>query len=485
MISRGHFTALLPHLVLLSGILATMLSISVVRRAHGVAFLATLVVLIASLFSVILAVDAGPRFITGLVRIDGYTHFFSALFLFAAIVTTVLAHPYMEHRTRYREEFYLLLSLATFGAMVMSAAIHFAAFVLGLEILSISLYAMIAYPQTKRSPIEAGIKYLILSGVASTTILFGIALNYAATGELMYISEWTPRNELSNAYFAVGQAFIWGGVAFKLSLVPFHMWTPDVYQGAPAPVAGYVATVAKGAVVSLALLYVLHSGAFNSPSMFLTISIMAVLSMIAGNVLALLQKNIKRLLAYSSIAHLGYLLIALLLTASSSASFPIESVMVYLTAYFLMTLAAFGIVSVFSANSDERELDLISDYTGLFWRDPFLAVMLMVVALSLAGIPMTLGFIGKFYLVAAGVEGSLWWLVWALVIGSGIGVYYYLRIIFTLIKPAELDVEGTSSSLNWMALTVVFFMGIALVLFGIYPAPLVDFIGQAVAFTRT
>ena len=340
--------------------------------------------------------------------------------------------------------------------------------------LSISLYAMIAYPEEGAAPLEAALKYLVLSGVASTTQLFGMALAYAATGSMAFDAVFAAGSLLAVA----GQAMILVGVAFKLSLVPFHMWTPDVYQGAPAPVTGFVATVSKGAVVALLLRYVVETGALGAAPLVLGVVLIAVVSMVVGNLLALLQDNLKRILAYSSIAHIGYLLIAVVLAASvAGAPMALETGMVYLAGYFLMTLAAFGVMTVLSSEAGGVDVERLEAYEGLFWRRPMLAATLAAAALSLAGIPLTVGFIAKFYLFAAGAQGELWTLVWALVIGSAIGVYYYLRIIFTMTKtPAEGSAPSPAAEDGpaWEGVAVVVALGGGILVFGIYPTPIID-----------
>ena len=353
----------------------------------------------------------------------------------------------------------------------MGAAAHFGAFLLGMEILSISLYAMIAYPDSGRPPLEAAIKYLVLSGVASTTILFGMALVYGETGSMQFADALAG----DGALLRVGQGMILAGLAFKLSLVPFHMWTPDVYQGAPAPVTGFVATVSKGAVAALLIRYAVTTEVLAQEALFFGLSLIAIVSMVAGNVLALLQDNLKRLLAYSSIAHMGYLLIAVLAVASAAGpQMAAETGMVYIVGYFAMTLAAFGVMTVLSTGEDVEDL---ADYDGLFWRRPLLAAVLTAAALSLAGIPLTVGFIAKFYLFAAGVEGSLWILVWALVIGSAIGVYYYLRIVFGMTRQME---GGDEAAQSWWGPATVAVLGVAIVVMGVYPTPLIDAAREAI-----
>ena len=464
-------TALAPYIVLAGGTTLMLLAISFVRRGP-ISLALTMVVLLGTLASIGFTASAGGQLLDDFLLIDGYANFFNVLFVIAAIATAVLTYGYIDKRAAQQEEFYILLLTATLGAMTMAAAAHFGAFLLGMEILSISLYAMIAYPESGRPPLEAAIKYLVLSGVASTTILFGMALVYGETGTLEFAQALAGGGVL----LRVGQGMILAGLAFKLSLVPFHMWTPDVYQGAPAPVTGFVATVSKGAVAALLLRYVATTDVLAlEEALFFGLSLIAIVSMVAGNVLALLQDNLKRLLAYSSIAHMGYLLIAVLAVASAAGpGMAAETGMVYLVGYFAMTLAAFGVMTVLSADEDAEDL---RDYEGLFWRRPLLAAVLTVAALSLAGIPLTVGFIAKFYLFAAGVEGSLWLLLWALVVGSAIGVYYYLRIVFAMTKPQTASDEA---ALSWWGPAAVAVLGVAIVVMGVYPMPLIDAAREAI-----
>jgi len=284
-------------------------------RSQRVAFWGAIAVLAATLATVPVALDAGAQSIDGLLQVDGYALFFAALFCIAGIVTAVLAERYLAPRAEHRQEFCILLVIAVLGAAVTAAAEHFAGFLLGIEVMSISLYAMIAYPDQGRPPLEAAVKYLVLSGAASSTMLFGMALIYATSGTMAF----EPPEELKivdQRLYGLGQAMLLAGVFFKLSLVPFHMWTPDVYHGAPAPVTGFVATVSKGAVFAVLLRYALDVELLRSDAVGDVLVVVAVLSMLGGNLLALLQTNIKRLLAYSSIAHLGYLLIAVVVAGA-------------------------------------------------------------------------------------------------------------------------------------------------------------------------
>jgi NADH-quinone oxidoreductase subunit N len=255
------------------------------------------------------------------------------------------------------------------------------------------------------------------------------------------------------------------------------MWTPDVYQGAPAPVTGFIATVSKGAVFAVLLRYAVMSDVLSNASIALGISIIAVGSMIVGNLLALLEKNIKRILAFSSIAHVGYLLIALLVVAAlDDPEIARETMMVYLAGYFLMTLAAFGVISALSISASDQDTEQLADYRGLFWSHPVLAAVLTSAALSLAGIPLTMGFIAKFYLFAAGVQGALWVLLWALVNGSAIGIYYYLRIVFTMTQSEPTDGSVRANAIPVETIVTVGVLGAAVILFGVYPTPLIELV---------
>jgi NADH-quinone oxidoreductase subunit N len=259
------------------------------------------------------------------------------------------------------------------------------------------------------------------------------------------------------------------------------MWTPDVYEGAPLPATTYLATVGKMAMFIVFLRLVMDTQALQLESITFVITMIAVVSMLVGNLLALLQSNLKRILAYSSIAHMGYLLIALVATYMSSGSVGIEAITFYLIAYVIMSLGAFGVASVISSSTNE--FDAVEDYTGLFWRNPILAALFTGMLLSLAGIPLTVGFVGKFYIFFAGVESELWFLIGALIIGSGIGLYYYLRVIYKMILPQEQREKfDISTSQNFAPNSALLLLSILMILFGVYPTPLISIIEDISTF---
>lgn len=433
--------------------------------------------------------------VTPLLIVDQYSLFFTLVICALAVFIAILSFPYLFRLNDAKEEYYLLLTVATVGAIIMVSSNHFISTILGLETLSMALYGMVAYPlhckESAKYPLEAAVKYLVLSAVATSFILFGMALLYAKTGSLAFSNVATAQEleagatyigamqSLSDNYTIIALLLIIAGIAFKLSLAPFHMWTPDVYEGSPLPATAYLATVGKAAMFVVLLRFLEISDALAFDSVLTAFALVASLSILVGNLLALLQDNLKRILAYSSIAHMGYLLIAVIASQYVAGTISVEAVTFYLVAYVIMTLGAFGVASVIS--SSEKEFDEVSDYRGLFWREPWLAGIFTAMLLSLAGIPLTVGFIGKFYLVLAGVESGLWVLLGVLVVGSGISLYYYLRIVYRMLLPQreafayrEAGIESLSSY------GVLALLLLLLVVLGIYPTPLMTLI-QSVA----
>jgi NADH-quinone oxidoreductase subunit N len=262
---------------------------------------------------------------------------------------------------------------------------------------------------------------------------------------------------------------IFAGLGFKLSVVPFHLWTPDVYDGAPAPVTGFLASVAKGAVFVVLLRLFLDADLFRYRILVEITGLLAIFSMLAGNLLALLQTNIKRMLAYSSIAHIGYLMIVFMVCINADKrTLAIEAAIYYLIAYTATTIAAFGLLTLINSEPTEREHIQLQQVSGLFWRQPLLACLMLVALLSLAGIPLTAGFIAKFYLVNAAINGHNWVLLFTLVVGSSIGIYYYLRVVYYMTRrPEEHRVSQAPIShwrgrfLSGVLIAIVLLLGIA------------------------
>lgn len=466
-LSATDLAALLPLIAMAAAPVLAMLSIAV-RRSHGLVFGITVAGLLAALASCLVAAGLAPHPVSPLFLVDRYALLFIALVLAAGLSVVSFCRDYFAARADQPEELYVLILTAVLGAGVLAAARHFASFFLGLETLSVSLFALIAYPYRDERALEAGMKYLVLSGVASGFLVFGMALVYAEAGTLEFAGLAKAPETLTAL---IGTVLILAAAGFKLSLVPFHLWTADVYQGAPAPVTTLLATVSKGAVFVLLLRYALSGGLVRTPVLMDVLSLLAALSMLGGNLLALYQNNVKRLLAYSSIAHMGYLLIVLVAGAKIGADFAAEALLFYLATYFVTTLAAFGVVTVLSPA--DREAEGLEDYEGLFQTRPWLAGVFTAALLSLAGIPLTAGFVGKFYLFAAGGKAGEWALLAVLIIGSGLGLYYYLRVVSHMARAPE--TEGAAASAvpvaGGLALAVLLVLLFGL---GVYPSGLME-----------
>jgi NADH-quinone oxidoreductase subunit N len=477
-VTAADFSALLPMLVLAGGATLVMLQIAFLRSVRLTAALTTL--------SLLLAAAAGPAVshlaplqVTPLLLMDPVGLLFCTLFALAGAVTAVLSSDYIRHHGDEPEEYFLLLILATLGACVLACANHLASLLLGLELMSVSLYALIAYPNKSILPLEAASKYLVLSGAASATLLFGFALLYASSGTLQFAAMGAAlgNTDMGGALVMVGGGMVFVGLGFKLSVVPFHLWTPDVYDGAPAPISGYLASVGKAAVFVALLRLFLDADLFRYGRLVELIGLMAILSMIAGNLLALLQTNIKRMLAYSSIAHIGYLLIVLMVVLKAqSQALAQEAAMFYLIAYTATTIAAFGLLTLVSAESEDREQVQLQQLSGLFWQRPLLAGLMMVALLSLAGIPLTAGFIAKFYLFSAAVSAGNWALLAALMLGSAIGIYYYLRVIYYMTRRSDEYDTAAGTALRWDGRLVSCALIATILLLGTLPQPLMAYL---------
>lgn len=476
--NTADFVALLPLLTISATAVVLMIAIAI-RRNHKVAVTISLIGVTIALASLPLARFAEPRQITSLLVLDSYSRLYMAILLGATLFVFLFGYDYLKTRQEHPEEFYLLVLLATTGAMVLVVSRNFVSFFLGLELLSVALYSLIAYVRTESASIEAGIKYLVLAASSSSILLFGLALIYAESGsmDLSQFSALMTRTSgaANTVYLLTGLMLALTGIGFKLAVVPFQLWTPDVYEGAPLPVTAFIATVSKAGMFAFLLRW-FHVQEGGAPGLVLTI--IAIASMLTGNLLALSQTNVKRILAFSSIAHMGYLLVALLAGGPLGA----PAATYYLIAYAATILGAFGLMTVLSG--PRLEAASVDDYRGLFWKRPLVAGAFTTMLLSLAGIPLTAGFLGKFYVIAAGASQSRWVLLFTLVVSSTIGLFYYLRIIVAMYsQQAGTGLEGESATrplslppiLALAALTGLIF------LLGVYPTPLWEAI---IAVTR-
>jgi len=369
----------------------------------------------------------------GVLAVDALARFVDSYILAAVVLVALVSVPYLQRTRAAFGEFYALLLWSAVGAMVLAKADHLLVVFIGLELLSIALYVLNAFHRDTLVSLESGFKYLVVGAFASALLLFGIALIYGGTGTLslaaVALSVRTAAN--GNALAIAGLAFILAGIGFKLALVPFHAWAPDVYQGAPTPVTAFLSVVPKGAVlVVLMRAVVAFTPAMLAPHWLPLLATLAVASQTLGNLVAIAQRDIKRMLAYSGIAHMGYALVGVIAFGHDGAA----AVLVYLAAYTCMNIAAFAVVSAFSESESEQHL--ITDLAGQGWERPFLSFALAMAMFSLAGLPPTVGFVAKFLVFRAAVNEHLAWLAVVGVLNSLVSVFFYVRVVYFLyMKP--------------------------------------------------
>ncbi len=412
----------------------------------------------------------------GIIALDGFRLFANWLFLLGAALTIVVSFTYVERQRLQVGEFYALILLATVGMMFMGGTRDLILIFLGLETMSIAAYVLTAYNRRDRRSAEAGLKYFLLGAFSTGFLLYGIALAYGATGTTnvaeMAVSIEGGAGLSGLLVAAMGLLAI--GFGFKVAAVPFHMWTPDVYEGAPSPSTAYMAAAVKAAsfIAFVRVFLVAFEGVYTS--WFPILWWLAALTMVVANLVALTQANVKRMLAYSSVAHGGYLLVAI----AAANQMATAGLLFYLLVYTFMTVGAFGILMVVSAQSEER-LQL-EDYSGLGWRQPYLGILFTIFLLSLAGFPGTGGFMGKIYLLQGAAEAHLWTLAVILVLTTVVSYFYYLRVSWYMwMRPAEggAGEPGEDSAIFAplpMRVALVATAGIILFL-GIFPGNILDF----------
>jgi NADH-quinone oxidoreductase subunit N len=360
-----------------------------------------------------------------MVRVDRFSMFFHFLVITVTAVVILTSYEYMEVQQIRAGEYYALILFGAVGMCLMSSAVELVLIFIALEISSISTYILAGFRRRAAISSEASVKYFLLGSFATAFFLYGVALMFGATGStsIPVIGAALRSGQIPLLAYA-GIALMFVGLGFKVAAAPFHIWTPDVYEGAPAPVVGFMSTAPKAAVFAVLLRIMFE---IKAPGRLGLIWVAAALSMTLGNIGALVQHNIKRLLAYSSIAHAGYLLVAFAVPANAVANTGISAAMFYAASYAAMNVGAFAVVSHF-AGAGERYVTL-EDYAGLGRRSPLLAAALTVFLLSLIGIPITGGFFAKFYVFSAALQANLTGLVIIAVLNSAVGAYYYLRIM--------------------------------------------------------
>jgi len=472
--SSEDYIRLLPEIILTVFGMAVMvldpfLAKGASRRPLGwLAFTGTLLAAAASAYQVYYP---GMAFY-GMVRVDTFSIFFHVLITLLAALVLLASFDYLDQQEIRGGEFYGLVLLGTVGMILMSSAVELVLIFIALEISSISTYVLAGFRKRVAASAESSLKYFLLGSFATAFFLYGIALMFGATGTTSIYAlaaALLPPHAPQLAYVAL--AFLFVGLGFKVASAPFHVWTPDVYEGAPAPVVALMSTAPKAAAFAV-LLRVLFAA--HAPGWFWLVWVSAALTMTLGNLGALVQTNLKRMLAYSSIAHAGYVLVAF--AAAGQAG--ISAAIFYLAAYGAMNVGAFAVIAHF-ARAGERYVSL-DDYAGLGRRSPALAAVLAIFLLSLIGIPITGGFFAKFYVFTTAFQSKLVGLTILAVINSAIAAYYYLRVLVVMYmrEPREEAPLPAASAAMTTALAVCALVTLWL---GVLPGPVLDYASRAAA----
>jgi NADH-quinone oxidoreductase subunit N len=467
---------LLPSLVVLAaGVL--VLALDVAPRAIPRELLAVVALLgmIGALLATLARWGTGGRAFRDMVVLDDYALFFHVIICYSGALIVLLSMDYLRRRGGDSAEYYALVLFATAGMMLLAAAGDLVVIFLALELMSLSLYVLAGLFKRELASGEASMKYFLLGAFASSFLLYGIALLYGAAGttNLDRIAA-AMASRPGDPLFVIGLGLLLVGFGFKISSVPFHMWVPDVYQGAPTSVTALIATGSKaGAFAALIrVLAVVPRGVALDWAVLLWV--VAAVTMTVGNVVAIAQSNLKRMLAYSSIAHVGYMLVGLVAGGAAGTS----AVLFYLLTYAFTTAGAFGVITLCERARDEAVE--VGDYAGLARRHPLLAAVLGLFLLSLIGVPPLAGFVGKFYVFGAAVRAGYLWLAVIGVLNSAVAAYYYLRVIvYMYMREPEGAATAFAPSFAGSVALAIALLGI--VLLGIVPAPFVDLAQAAVA----
>lgn len=437
-VSSMHLGVLAPHLIVsLGGIFLMLVAIGGKGAFRNNAILAVGILVATGVYILLNGASKTQVAFSGMVQVDFFANSASVLFCAIGVFIVFISHEYLKRRESHVAEYYSLLLFAISGMMFMTSANDLMIFYIGLEVLSISLYVMAGIDTSDLRSTEAGIKYFLTSVFASAFLLFGVAFVYGATGSTSFVEirHFVATHHFSSSPFLyAGVIFILAGVAFKISAVPFHMWTPDVYQGAPISVTAFLSTGPK--IASFAFLFrffYLFQGSQPYPDFLADVIIaLAVITMVVGNLLALNQDDIKRMLAFSSVTHMGYVLTAF----ASRSEAAVSAAMFYFMAYVFMNIGIFGVLLGISGG-DDKKLN-IENFKGLSSKKPGIALLLLFFLFSLAGIPPLIGFAAKFFVFSAVLDAKMYSLAIIGILNSAVSAYYYLRIvIYMYLKPAD------------------------------------------------
>lgn len=456
-----------PELIVIFTAIFAMLSGPFLKdRNNMYKFVISLVLLGISFYLNLGRFTAPQTAFGGSLSLDGFSAFFNSIFLIGAALTLVISRDYLGNTSRVGE-FYSLILFSTSGMMILAESREFMSLFLGFEIMSVSVYILSGFNRKSINSTESGIKYLILGGFSSAVLLYGIALLYGASGSV-YFDTILAQFNTANPLFLAGTALVLAGFIFKIGAFPLHQWVPDIYQGAPIPVTTFMSVCVKAAAFAVLLRFIFETTPYQQIGATNLIIIVSVLTMTVGNIAAIVQKSIKRMLAYSSIAHAGYMLVGIL-AAVEGKDTAVNGVLYYLYAYTIMNIGAFAIISYLS--SEDREVDEFEKISGLWNKRPLIAIALGVFMFSLTGIPPTLGFFAKYRVFLSAVNAGYSIIVVIALVNSVISAYYYLRILVFAFMKQDIYEFGRNKPLTGF---VVILLAVGTLLLGLFPLYSID-----------
>jgi NADH-quinone oxidoreductase subunit N len=473
LLEPGWLNAILPEVVLSVAGMLLILVDAFAPKAKGTLAPLALISFIVTAWSENLV--TGGTFFGGTYQISGITRIFDMTFLLAAMLATLFAREYLDREGIEGGEFYALLMWGTVGMMMMAKGLDLLIIILGLELLSICIFVLVGYHRRLPVSNEASVKYFLMAAFATGFVLYGTALFYGATQStnLAVMAHYFASANASNPLLTIAFVLLMSGLGFKLALAPFHGWAPDVYQGAPSPVAGWLSVAPKAAtLIALVRLFYAMTPVFQQAQWVKIVAALSILSMIIGNAVAIVQRDLKRMLAYSGIAHVGYMTIAMLTVRDDS----VAAVAVYTITYALMNIGAFGVVSMLAKNQNDPQT--LDDVAGMGFRRPFYGLALTICMFSLSGLPPTAGFISKFYIFKTAIESGHTTVAVIGILTSIVSVYYYLRVVYYLYmkEPAEgfAPIDGGVFGAGALAISII-----GILVIGLFPAPLFNMAGEA------
>jgi NADH-quinone oxidoreductase subunit N len=466
-ISTADFYYILPELVLTVGALVVLISDVLLPRGSKTLVWITMGALVATMLSLLPFSSTHVEVAKGLIAVDQFAFFFKFVFLVAAALTVLMSVRYLEVEGVSPGEYYFLILCATLGMMIMAGGIDLITIFIGLETMAISFYILAGFIKPNQRSNEAAVKYFLLGAFSLGILLYGMSLMYGLSGTTNLRTMATIfAGQERDPRLALAVILVVAGVGFKIAAVPFHMWAPDVYEGAPTPVTAFLSVGSKAASFAMLLRIFVEGLPSMSADWRMLFEALAIITMTIGNLAALTQTNLKRMLAYSSIAHAGYVLIGIVAGTPRGVS----ATLIYLLIYSFMQLGAFAVIVMM--RRQDVVGDELKDFAGLHVRHPLAAFAMLLFMLSLGGIPPTAGFMGKFWLFGAAIEAGYVWLALIGVLNSAISLYYYIRIVvFMYVKPPTAGSQPAMSPSLSLALAVAV---VATLVLGIYPRVLFD-----------